>query len=153
MRLYRVARGRYRDDLSGQGSYLYGGRWTSKGTSALYTSTHLSLAVLEIIVQARRPYIAFEGAFAITFHLPDASQLDTVEDARLPADWRIASRSAATQAIGDQRFADGALGLVVPSAILPSEHNVVLNPKAPAYRALQLLSAQPLDVDGCVYGR
>ena len=55
MIVYRIADRKYKDDLSGTGAKLIGGRWNSPGLPALYTSEHASLATLEIIVHVNKP--------------------------------------------------------------------------------------------------
>ena len=49
MVVFRIARKEYIQDLSGRGAELFGGRWNEKGIPALYTSSSLSLAALEIL--------------------------------------------------------------------------------------------------------
>ncbi|MBI5171468.1 MAG: RES domain-containing protein [Candidatus Melainabacteria bacterium] len=36
--------------MDGEGARLFGGRWNSPGLPAIYTSSHLSLAALELLV-------------------------------------------------------------------------------------------------------
>jgi len=50
MDLFRVTRKKYIDDLSGEGSRLYGGRWNHKGAAVIYTSESISLAAMEVLV-------------------------------------------------------------------------------------------------------
>ena len=52
MQVYRIAKKRYRRDLSGSGARLYGGRWNKKGTALIDTSESRSLATLEYLVHA-----------------------------------------------------------------------------------------------------
>ena len=47
--LYRLARARYAN-LSGIGAALYPGRWNQPGQEAIYTSTEVSVPVLERLV-------------------------------------------------------------------------------------------------------
>jgi RES domain-containing protein len=48
--VWRLVRPEYANDLSGEGSSITGGRWNSPGHLMLYTSSHLSLSVLEVFV-------------------------------------------------------------------------------------------------------
>ncbi|NIR50304.1 RES family NAD+ phosphorylase [candidate division KSB1 bacterium] len=50
MKVYRIARSAYIEDLSGTGARLYGGRWNHKGTSIVYTSKNRALATVEYLV-------------------------------------------------------------------------------------------------------
>ena len=50
MLVYRIARKKYINDLSGKGAELAGGRWNLKGLPVIYTSSTLSLAMFEILV-------------------------------------------------------------------------------------------------------
>ena len=50
MILFRLAKQKYSDDLSGLGAELTGGRWNNKGTRILYTSDSRALCTAEIAV-------------------------------------------------------------------------------------------------------
>ncbi len=152
MILYRVAKSKYREDLSGRGAYLHGGRWNNTGVFALYTSEHLSLALLEIIAQARRPHIAEEDGFVLSLKLPEDFPLETHTIDKLPKTWRDPARDPATQLLGNERFEAGVGGLRVPSTILPSEWNVVLNPLYPHFADIEVVSSEPLDFDARLVG-
>jgi hypothetical protein len=52
MRVVRVCRAKY-PDLDGKGAALSGGRWNSKGTHIVYTSSGGALSVLEYRVHTR----------------------------------------------------------------------------------------------------
>ena len=84
-----------------------------------------ALAVLEVRVHLRR-YIPGTYVF-VTANIPD-HLIERVEDhAGLPADWR--DNLAWTQAIGLQFIAESwSVGLSVPSRIVPSIRNILLNP-------------------------
>ena len=43
----------------GEGAWLFGGRWNSRGTRGVYTSATLSLAALESLVHLNPP-VAFK---------------------------------------------------------------------------------------------
>src|SRR5690606_31411543 len=55
MIFYRLVTGRFASEAwSGSGANQYGGRWNHKGHPAVYVSTSISLASLEILVHVRK---------------------------------------------------------------------------------------------------
>ena len=53
MIVYRITNSIYSNDFSGTGAKLAGARWNSKGIAMLYTTEHISLAVLEMLVNGQ----------------------------------------------------------------------------------------------------
>ena len=96
----------------------------------VYSSEHQSLAVLELRVHIdttsmTRPYkwLAFDF---------DDALVQTFTVARLPKDWRHEPPPSSLQRLGDAWAAAGpSVILAVPSAIVPDERNLLLNPKHP----------------------
>ena len=70
MLLYRIAKKKFVEDLSGYGARLYGGRWNDKGYSALYTSSSLSLAMCETLVHCDKSVVP-QNMFFAELELPD----------------------------------------------------------------------------------
>ena len=143
MRVWRLALGRYRE-IDGEGARLYGGRWNSPGTPLVYTSTHISLALLEQLVHLNPDRLpdAFR-AFAID--LPDNPALEFASAAVMLADLEACRRFGDAWAASQRSPA-----LVVPSVVNASrlqpssletqERNVLLNPRhasAEAWRVLE----------------
>jgi RES domain-containing protein len=129
MRLYRIARRTYLRDLSGTGSRLHGGRWNSPGRAVVYTAGSVSLATLELLCHT--PLTLIPEAFGLlTLEVPDAPELlETIDPADLPDEWRAAPAPTALALIGDAWLQRGdSLLLRVPSAVVPSEWNYLLNP-------------------------
>ena len=128
--------------FDGEGARLYGGRWNSKGVPVVYASEHQSLAVLELRVHIDttsmlRPYkligFTFEDLLVRTFPF-----------AKLPADWRREPPPPSLQRLGDQWVKSAASPiLAVPSAIVPSESNLLLNPKHPDFSRIRI--SAPVD--------
>src|SRR5437763_808901 len=48
--VWRLSPAQFHTELDGEGARLFGGRWNSPGLRAIYTSSHLSLSVLETYV-------------------------------------------------------------------------------------------------------
>lgn len=113
--------------FSGDGARRNAGRWNSLGIPVVYTASHRSLAMLEILVHLRGKgplpaYITFPIGF-------DESLVEHVGLATLAAGWDAEPASASSQAVGDNwaREARSAV-LAVPSAVVPEEINYLLNP-------------------------
>jgi RES domain-containing protein len=113
---------------SGEGARIAGGRWNSAGRPVIYCAEHLSLAILEVLVHAPDPSQRLVAR--VRFRLRVAAALvERVPDARLPAAFSPRTPYAATQRIGDEWLKAGRTpALAVPSAIVPSERNYMLNP-------------------------
>jgi len=132
--------------LDGEGAFRYGGRWNRAGTAVVYASSTLALAALEYLVHVD-PADAPTDLVALELAVPDVP-LDTWEIAVLPPTWRDAPTPLACQQRGDAWVAAGtALGVWVPSVVIPPEHNLLLNPVHPAMTDVHLLSHAPFAYD------
>lgn len=115
----------------GQGAKRFGGRWNSVGIAVVYTSSTLSLALVEVLVHLPSGVLPAYSAVQVDF---DGSLVTTVDPADLPANWRAHPPPPETKAIGDLWAAEGSsLVLRVPSVVVPNEFNYVLNPSHPAF--------------------
>ena len=127
MIVYRLSKQQYRNDLSGKGAWLAGGRWNSKGTALLYTGQSRALCMTEVAVHM--PYGAIPGDyFLVSIDIPTDSMLEIAPEA-LPEDWAGFPHAASTQQIGDDFVRAGEyLVLKVPSATVPGDFNYLINP-------------------------
>lgn len=128
MQAVRLASRRH-DPLSGKDAAEVGGRWNSVGNPVVYASAHLSLAVLENLVHVQLAGDLPEDRHYWVYELAQDDLLRLDRD-RLPEDWR--ERESGTRAIGDEWLVEGeTLALVVPSAVVSIEENVLINPDHP----------------------
>ena len=136
MKLFRIVQTRHLATAwSGAGAQLYGGRWNPPGRPVVYVTTSISLAILEILVHMQNSML-MRSYTLLSIEVPE-EWLDTLEVSELAADWRSASVPDSTQRQGDNWLAEGEyVGLKVPSVIVPSEYNVLLNPQHPAFADL-----------------
>ena len=113
--------------FDGEGARRYGGRWNSVGVPMVYASEHQSLAVLEV-----RVHIAMSTlykSFAFDF---DEALMQTFPGQELPQDWQHEPPPISLQRLGDEWVRAGAaVILAVPSAIVPNELNLLINPRHP----------------------
>lgn len=139
--------------FDGDGARVNGGRWNSVGTPMVYLSSSQALAVLEILVHLhdadslRAGYVLFE----VTYEARHRRDLRTAD---LPADWAASPFTPAVTAIGDRWYAARSSVLLgVPSAILPEESNVLLNPHHPALKELRISKRRRFSIDPRLGGR
>ena len=155
MIVYRIGYKRYgTSPLSGEGSFLYGGRWSSVGTRVAYTASTASLAMLEF-----RAHLDFEDfdpdtppdLTIISAFFPDRAMLTLDKlGLALPTGWNARPAPAADASVGDTWVSSSAsLALAVPSALLPTispEINVLINPLHPNF-ANVTIEVHPFEYD------
>lgn len=146
MVIHRIVRSAYRDDRSGQGAFLYGGRWNSKGQSALYAADHISLAVLEMIVNYDRSVSRLQPSYhLIEMEVPESLVIE-ISPASLKKSWNL--DRAYTRYIGDAFLQSrGQPVLKIPSAVIPEENNFLINPLHPDFYKIKDLTVRPYDLD------
>ena len=107
----------------GAGAAAHGGRWNLIGQPAIYAAGTLSLAMLERLVQRRN----LGRILKVRAELPDDVEIDDLM-ARPPAGWR-ALGSPEAAAAGGAWLRDGrAAVLRVPSVLVPTQANYMINP-------------------------
>lgn len=146
MQVYRIAKQKYGKDLTGTGAKAVGGRWNPKGVAVLYTSTNASLAALEVLAHLPAAYFPDDMIMA-TIELPE-SLVSAIDEKKLPENWNkipppTAIQNFAMNWISDDEF----LGLMVPSIIVPSECNLLINPLHPDFNKVKLVKVEPFAFD------
>ena len=105
--------------------------------AVVYTVAHLSLAVLEMLVQDQRQRAAY---VAIPAQIPDNVAIKHLAVAQLPNDWRELSGVEALRTLGGSWLAQKESAvLAVPSAVLPQELIYLLSPTDSDFSASQLV--------------
>jgi RES domain-containing protein len=144
---WRIVKSRYASTaFDGEGARLYGGRWNSPGTRMVYTSSTISLAVLEVLVHLQ------EASILSSYSLISASFNDVfvehVDRSTLPDGWRTYPAPSELQHIGDEwvRSRSSAV-LEVPSVIVERESNYLLNPTHPNFSSLVIGEPEPFTFD------
>lgn len=148
MIVWRLARKKYQA-LDGEGARLNGGRWNSEGRAAIYTSTSLSLAALEYLVHIE-PLLAPSDLVAVEIELPESTHAGAqVEPDQFPiGDWQQYPAPEWQAELGDLWIADETfLWLAVPSAIVPQEYNVLINPRHSRMKEVRVISQRAFRFD------
>lgn len=145
MIVYRISRKQYRNDLSGTGAKMVGGRWNSPGLAILYTTRNISLSLLELMVHTDSDQ--FSGEFSlISIEIPDKYFGATIDYRKLKRGWY--DDEAGTQFIGDSFGRNGIdLCMQVPSVLVPEESNILINPVHAAMQYVTIVSQRDFSPD------
>ena len=128
MRLWRLARRPFaKQPLSGKGRLYASGRWHSVPRLVTYASESLALATLEVLVHVD-PDLCPRDLVAIEIDVPATVAVTRWTPADLPRSWRRYPAPRSLQLLGDAwlNALTGAV-LAVPSVLVPSEYNYLLN--------------------------
>lgn len=129
--------------FSGEGARLYGGRWNSAGVSLVYTSATRALAALESMVHLNPPVLFSYAIIPVEF---DAALVEKIP--ALPPGWNAMPAPPATRLLGDAWARESRSAVLeVPSVIIPSEPNYLLNPAHPDFKAVTIGAPEPFSFD------
>jgi RES domain-containing protein len=129
MQVWRLVKSRHAATAcDGEGAFRAGGRLNPKGIRVVYTSATLSLAALEMLLHAELTHLRM-AYVAIPITIPDALPIIRLQAEALPPDWQAVPAPPALAALGQQWVAAGESAILqVPSGIVPTESNFILNP-------------------------
>lgn len=127
--------------LDGEGARLWGGRWNSPGRPMIYAAASPSLAVLEVLVHLDLPAeLIPDNMVLLTIDVPDDTTFDQI--AITPTD-----NHACRQAGDTFLIAGTALGLKVPSIVVPQETNLLLNVRHDDMARVMVVANEPFVFD------
>lgn len=145
MLVYRITGKKHADDLAGKGAALFGGRWNKKGSPVLYTGENKEIALLETIVHT--PSLLIPDLDILTLEIPDDS-ITVIEINQLPKNWKVYPAPTILSEIGERWINEGkTIALKVPSCIIHSSHNFILNCKHPDYSRVKLVERVHFEFD------
>jgi RES domain-containing protein len=147
MQFWRICRLRYAAEAaSGEGARLTGGRWNSRGVRVVYASTSLALAAIETFVNLE-PNLQPNDLVSIEGTIPDTLEIDRLDLEKLPARW-YKTRDESLRHLGDDWVrASRTAAMLVPSAAILGEWNVLLNPVHADFSKISLQKPRPFKFD------
>ncbi|MCH5598513.1 RES family NAD+ phosphorylase [Niabella ginsengisoli] len=145
MKVYRISKCKYIDDLTGTGASVYSGRWHNKGTHILYTAASPSLAMLETIVHISN--VVVDETCLICIELPDVPVME-IPIKTLQDGWFKNPSPENLRFIGDEFIKEKKyFSLKVPSAVMPEESNYLLNPAHSAFSKIKVVYTRTIPID------
>jgi len=142
MLIYRLGSSRYPTNTAGGNA----GRWNHRGTKVIYAASTISLCALEVLASRSR----FIGAdcISVPIEIPDDLNVRTLEPKDLPPNWTTYPHPMETRDMGTGwiDLAETAV-LSVPSALIASERNYILNPSHPDFSRIRFGPALPFTFD------
>ena len=145
IRAWRIVKAKHAaGSFVGEGARLLGGRWNSPGKRVVYTAENAALAALEMLVHLG--HMATLPSYVVIGCHFDEKLVTEVKD--LPEGWRAFPAPAAVQAIGDAWLESAKSAVLrVPSAIVPSENNYLLNPAHPKFGRVVIGKPEKFELD------
>jgi len=151
MTCWRICRGRYAAEAAnGEGARLYGGRWNSRGVRVVYASTSLALAAVETFVNLE-PNFSPADLVSIEGDIPDTVGIGRLDLKTLPERW-YRTRDDSLRRFGDEWIRGlESVALLVPSAAIRGEWNVLLNPGHPKFSMIGFRKPEPFEFDARMF--
>jgi RES domain-containing protein len=140
VRLFRLCRKAFaRSPLDGRGGLVVSGRWHTARRLVTYASESLALAGLEVLVHCDADLLP-DDLLAVDIFVPKSVKIAQLSSTDLPRSWRKYPAPASLRRIGNA-WLDRASGCIlrVPSAIVPTESNFIINPRHPDIGKLRVV--------------
>ena len=151
---YRIFKAKFAKTwFDGEGAFLFGGRWNTRGTRVLYAAGSLSLAALEMLVHLNSAELLSSYSYAtLEFEEKDVLLVEDFE--KLPKNWSTSPPPLAVQEIGDKwALSMTSLVLRVPTSVVPGEFNYLVNVGHPDFSTLKRGKPRVFPFDERLYNK
>lgn len=145
MLLYRITKAIYADKLVASGLE---NRWNSNGKFVIYAASSAALACLENVVHTSGMLLYTQQYRLVIIEVPDKINPTAISLKDLPANWQDLKQQSFTRKKGNEWYdARKTLLLQIPSAIIPSEANYLINTAHHDFASLRILRSEPFLFD------
>ncbi len=146
MELFRIVKKDYAD-LEGIGGIYAPGRWHHEGNRVVYLSETISLAAWEKYLNIASPKLLPPDLVFMRVFVPDSDILKVPKKVLIKG-WDEFPHLSQTMDFGTDFLREGKhLLLQVPSAVVPQEHNYLLNPRHSNIKDCKILKIVPFKFD------
>jgi RES domain-containing protein len=151
MEVYRLAREKFANKLSGHGAAIKGARWNPIGVELIYTAQNRSLAMAEVAVHFTLATLPDDYRM-ITIHIPDDVKFKQLNDHDLPNNWNEFPHPHATQKIGYDFIIENLFCvLVIPSVVTRGDFNVLINPNHKDFSKIAISNIEKFPFDKRIF--
>jgi RES domain-containing protein len=154
MRIWRICRKPFaRTPFDGRGGLVVAGRWHTPRRLVAYASESLALASLEVLVHCDIELLPSD-LIAVELDVPAKMKIAEVGVRDLPRAWRKHPGPRRLQEIGNEWLDRGATAVLkVPSALVPTESNYLVNPVHADFSNLRIVRRLKFDFDERITAR
>lgn len=146
MEVFRITHQKWANQLTASG---YAARWNSNGVYIIYTAENRSLACLENLVH--RNGFGLDADYCVmTITIPSSITILEIESSALPNGWNLADEKAhlLCRSFGDNWVkSQQSCCLIVPSAIIENEKNILINPNHKDFQKIKVSLTQSFSFD------
>lgn len=151
MRAFRLMRRKYPIELSGKGAAISGNRWNSKGTEIIYCAESRALAMAEVAVHISLATLPNDFVM-VEVEIPSDVPVTYFPLDELPESWNSFPHQLRTQNIGDEFVSRRkSCVLKVPSAVVPGDFNILINPHHPDFDSIQIVDQVDFPFDKRIF--
>lgn len=151
MLAFRISKAKYAEKLEASG---VGNRWNKSGQYVIYASGSRALATLELVVH-RSAIIQSETYKVMVIKIPSENPglIQEINALELPSKWNTMQSYPRLQEIGSEWYEKKeSLILKVPSALIPQEHNFVINAEHDLFKSqVRLIDLEDFFWDGRLF--
>ncbi len=135
------------ESLSGEGGLRYAARWHNAGSRIVYLAESPAGALIEVLVHLELNQFELPDTYKLLrVGLPDKIPVKAITGWEKQKDWT--QRLPLTRALGDAwRSATSTVLAKVPSAIMPSTWNYLLNPDHPDAGKIKIVGVTAAQYD------
>jgi RES domain-containing protein len=147
MRVFRLSRKKYANELSGKGAAKSGNRWNSKGTEIIYTAESRALAMAEVIVHLSLAILPSDYMM-LEIQIPNHMRIEGIPIGDVKEGWDSHPPKKHTKLIGDDFVRENDYPVLkVPSAVVPGDFNYLINPHHKSSKEIKVIEATPFPFD------